>query len=145
MRDELVAALRSGAATQDYVAALRELSERYPSRAFSMLLSALEIDRAQGQAITPALEQAAKMLKQDKALSEETKAELAQITYEFYAVAAIIGGITFLVLRSGARAGDDGNIYSTTLGLIVLGLSFGNMLLGLFRFRSAVNKMRGSF
>ena len=141
VREEMAAALAAGQAGKDLVSAMRELGERYPSKAFEMFLAALEIDRAEGHAIAPALDQAAELLKQEFTLAAEANSALAQVKYEFYAVAAIVVGIASYLILGGEK--EFREAYSSPMGLIVLALAAGNMGLGFFRFNRKIKSVTG--
>lgn len=141
LKEEMLLTLAAGRAGRDLVGSMRELAKRYPSRAMEMFIAALEIDRAEGQAIAPALEQASDLLKKDFALSSEANAEISQTKYEFYAVAAIIGTIGLYMIFLTDY--DGGNPYFTFGGLIVVALAIGNIALGTWRFNRFVGKIKG--
>ncbi|MGZ4639145.1 MAG: type II secretion system F family protein [Actinomycetes bacterium] len=141
LREEMGRALAAGSAGGDLVAAMTLLAERYPSRAFTMFLAALEMDRSQGAAIAPAIEQAGDLLKKEFELATEARSKLAQVKYEFYAVAAIVAGIgAYLVLGSGATFHKA---YFSPTGAIVLLILGANCATGFFRFHRRIAKLTG--
>lgn len=141
LRTEMLKCLSSAEAGRDLVDALSDLRDKYPSRPMDMFITALEIDRAEGQAIGPALEQASKLLKDNFALSSETDAELSSIKYEFYGVTAIIIGIALALVFTGDELTQES--YRTFLGVCILLGSLGNMFLGMWRFGRKINKIKG--
>lgn len=141
MRSEMTRALAAGQAGKDLVGAMKELSQRYPSRAFDMFVAALEIDRAEGHAIAPALSQAAALLKQDFTLAAEANAKLGQVKNEFYAVAFIISGIAVYLIVGGPESVRQA--YTTLGGWIVIGLAVANAAAGFARFRKKINSLVG--
>lgn len=141
IRTEMLATLSAGQAGKDLLGAMRELAGRYPSRAFDMFIAALEIDRAQGAAVGPALTQASALLKRDFALAAEAKAEIAQTKFEFLGVAGIVVGLcAYLVFGSGP---ENREAYSSAAGVIALAIGAGNVALGGFRFFRMMNKVKG--
>jgi len=141
LRAEMSGVLEDYRATKDLVGALTLLAEKYPSRAMAMFVSALEIDRAEGQAIGPALKQAADLLKRDFALAAEANAEISQTRGEFFGVIGILGLIAGkMIFGSGSQAG---HAYTSGVGLIVLVVGFANVLFGIWRFLRLLNSARG--
>lgn len=141
IRSEMLATLSAGQAGKDLLGAMRELADRYPSRAFDMFIAALEIDRAEGHAIGAALTQASDLLKRDFALAAEAKAEIAQTKFEFLGVAGIVVGLClYLVFGSGQ---DNRDMYFSAAGLVALAIGAGNVALGGFRFFRMMNKVKG--
>lgn len=120
---ELAAALAS-TVTLELVPALEEVARRYPSRAFTLFLAALEVDRLQGGALAPALREASSMLQRQFELAQEAQAEVSQAKMEFYAVGGIVGIIAMTLLSSG-----DPNVrgaYFSPTGLV--GIAIGVIL-----------------
>jgi Flp pilus assembly protein TadB len=139
---ELTDVLAQVSASRNLVDALTELSERYPSRAFSMFISTLEMsDTVGGIGIAPALERVATILSKDFELTEEARAEIAQTRAEFYAVTAIVAGICFLLF---SKAGStNAAAFRSPLGLVALTVGFTNYLLGIWRVRRTLAKAKG--
>ena len=127
---ELAAAL-SSTVTMELVPALEEVARRYPSRAFTLFLAALEVDRLQGGALAPALREASAMLQRQFELSQEAQAEVSQAKMEFYAVGGIVGIIAMTLLSSG-----DPNVrgaYFSSTGLLGIGVAAVLVLTGIWR------------
>ena len=141
MRGEMLQALAKADAGVDLVDCIQELAVAYPSRAMTMFLTALEIDRAEGQAIAPALEQAADLLKRDFALQAELNAEISQTKYEFYAVAAIIIGLGLYLVLGGDEQSKEA--YMSMGGLIAIAIASANMAFGIWRFTRKLNTLKG--
>lgn len=141
IKAEMSRTLDVGRAGKDLIGAMRELRDRYPSRAFDMFIAALEIDRAEGQAIGPALKQASELLKRDFALANEAKAEIAQTKYEFLAVGGIVVGICAYLVLGGSP--ETRHSYQSFAGFIALSAAAGNVSLGTFRFFRMMNKIKG--
>lgn len=141
IRGEMIRVLDAQMLSKDLIAAMRELAERYPSRAMSMFISALEIDRAEGHAIGPALHQAAELLKRDFSLAAEANAEISQTRGEFFAVVGIIGGIAAQLLFGSDPTAREA--YTSLIGLTVVGLATANLGFGVFRFVRLLNVIRG--
>lgn len=139
MREEMTAVIEATGSGGDLIVALRGLREKYPSRAFDMFLSALEIDRSEGHSIAPALEQAADLLKKSFALQSEARAEITSTKWEFYAVAAVIVALTLkIVLESDpATAGA----FTSVIGVVLLVAGFANMGWGFLRFNKLIAKI----
>jgi Flp pilus assembly protein TadB len=116
---------------QSLVDALQKVEERYPSRAFTLFITALEIDEKQGGQLAPALREASAMLQRQFELAEEAQAELAQAKMEFFVVAAIVG----LIVVTMFTGSDDAtrSVYFSFIGLIAVGFGFGNAAIGFLR------------
>lgn len=98
--EELNAAL-AATVTMELVESLKEVEKHYPSRAFTLFLAALEIDRLQGGSLAPALREAASMLERQFELTQEAQAELSQAKSEFYGVIVILSLVALPLLTSG--------------------------------------------
>lgn len=141
LRTEMNKVLDAQVASKDLIGSMRELADRYPSRAMSMFIAALEIDRAEGQAIGPALHQSAELLKRDFALAAEAGAEISQTRGEFFAVIGIMGGISVYMIFSGDETSRAA--YTSFAGLAIVAVGFANVLVGVWRFLRLLNNARG--
>lgn len=141
IRSELSAAMDATVASKDIVKAMKDLEERYPSRAFSMFIAALEIDQAKGGRLEPALRQAASTLQRDFELSQEAVAEISQTRSEFFAVIGIIGLICFSMFVGGGETTQAA--YFTPVGLIAVGIGLLNFGLGIWRATRIFNNAKG--
>ena len=139
--EELGAALAQTVASKDLVGALRDLSVRYPSRAFSMFIAAMEIDEMQGGSLAPALRQAAALLSRDFELVEEAQAELSQTRSEFFIVTGIIGFICVFMFEAGGQAAHDA--YTSFIGIVILSIFIANFAFGIFRVLKLLSKAKG--
>lgn len=137
IKSEMSRVLDTQAATRDLIGAMRGLAERYPSRAIDMFISALEIDRAEGHAIGPALQQSADLLKASAALAAEAKAEISQTKNEFFAVLGVLGLIAAQMLFNADATAQKA--YLTPLGLTVVLIGAANVAFGIFRFYNLLN------
>lgn len=100
LRTELGLALEQAEATRDLVGPLKELSQRYPSRAFDLFVAALQVDDSVGSRIEPAIKEAARTMQRDFALVEEAKAEISQAKSEFYGILVVMSVISVLMLTT---------------------------------------------
>lgn len=141
LRSEMSAVLDTEMVTRDLIGAMRSLEERYPSRAFSLFISALEIDRADGHAIGPALRQAAQLLNDDFQLRAEAVAEVAQQRGEFLVILAVLGGLAAYMMLSGDQTRVEA--YTSPIGLGALGLSGANVAFGVYRMLTMLRKLQG--
>jgi tight adherence protein B len=141
LRGEMSRVLDAQVASKDLIGAIRELSVRYPSRAFELFIAALEIDRADGHAIGPALHQSADLLKGEFRLAAEANAELSQSRMEFLLILAILGGIGAKMLFSGDPQRHAA--YVSPIGLILVIVAGANVAFGVFRFLRMINNIRG--
>lgn len=144
LEDPLGAELHSALAatvTMELVPSLQEVSRRYPSRAFTLFLAALEVDRLQGGALAPALREASSMLQRQFELSQEAQAEVSQAKVEFYTVGGIIGMIAATLMSSNDPSIQDA--YFSTVGLVALGLGFGLAGLGVWRAMRILREAKG--
>jgi Flp pilus assembly protein TadB len=138
LRSELAVALDRATVDKDLVPALSDLARRYPSRAFDLFVTALEIERDVGAPMAPAIRQAVRILERDFELSQETNAEIAQARYEFYGILILLGFIAF-AMYSGSDATARG-AYLSPMGLLILAAATANMAFGLFRVHNIFRK-----
>lgn len=131
LRTEMLRVLNSAVASKDLVAAMRVLERRYPSRAMSLFVAAIEIEQDLGGEIVPALRQAADSLQTSFDLIEEAKAEVSQAKMEFYALVAIIGGTTLWMFSQADTQTREAFTNPIALFLIAFGLL--NFAFGIFR------------
>lgn len=141
LRSEMSHVLDVQIATKDLIGAMRELAGRYPSRAFELFISALEIDRADGHAIGPALRQAAGLLNDDFKLRSEALAEVAQQRGEFFIILGILGALGAYMIFGGDT--DRAKAYMSPFGLIALSAALGNVGVGVWRMLSVLRKLQG--
>lgn len=141
LRGEMSHVLDVQMATKDLIGAMRELAERYPSRAFGLFISALEIDRADGHAIGPALRQAAALLNGDFQLRSEAVAEIAQQRGEFFIILGILGALGAYMIFGGDT--DRMSAYTSPAGLTALALSLTNVGVGVWRMLNVLRKLEG--
>lgn len=131
MRSELRDALDEAAATKKLIPALRNLAARYPSRAFDLFLTALEIDEATGGAVAPALRQAADSLQKDFELAQEANAEIAQTRIEFVGILVIMGFIAMFMFTTSPA--ETRAAYATPFAMVVIGAALVNFAIGVLR------------
>lgn len=141
IRSEMLAVLDAQLSTKDLVVSMTELAERYPSRAFSMFISALEIDKADGHAIGPAIRQAANLLNTDFQLRAEALAEASQQRSEFFFILAGLGALTGYLLLSADEAHMEA--YLSPVGLIGLTVGAVNVLWGVVRVTKLFRRIQG--
>ena len=141
LRGELTRALDEAAATKDLIGALRQLAVRYPSRAFDLFLTALEIDRDAGGRIEPALRQAAEGLQQDFELAQEANAEISQAKIEYVGIMVIMGFIAVAMI--GGTDSSVRSAYFEPVSLILLALGAANFAWGVLRAQSMFRKASG--
>lgn len=141
LRSELSAAMDATVASKDLVRAMKDLEEKYPSRAFSMFIAALEIDQAKGGRLEPALRQAASTLQRDFELSQEAVAEISQTRSEFFSVIAIIGFVCFSMFTSGGETTQAA--YFSFVGIVAVGLGLANFALGVWRASRIFSNVKG--
>lgn len=139
---EMTQVLAQVAASRDLVEALTELSQRYPSRAFTMFILTLEMsDTVGGVSIAPTLERLAATLQKDFDLTEEAHTEVAQTKAEFYAVTAIVAFICFILFEKSGSTNQAA--YTSSFGIIALVIGLGNYAWGIWRVRRALAKAKG--
>lgn len=141
LRSEMLRVLDQQVATKDLVGAMRDLYERYPSRAFALFISALEIDQEAGHAIAPAIRQAAGLLNADFQLRAEAVAEVAQQRGEFFIILAVMGAMAGYLLITA----DETRMaaYTSPVGLIAIAASLGNVVWGVWRILTMLRKLAG--
>jgi tight adherence protein B len=138
LRGELEAALAARIGTDSLSDAMRELAQRYPSKAMQLLVAALAIDDAVGARLSPALRQAQTILERQFELAAEGTAEISQARGEFYAITGVMAVIAMLLIAgSGSEAKAA---YTSPGGIAVVGLALGNYVLGVFRARKIFRK-----
>lgn len=141
LRGEMTRVLDRQAATKDLIGALRELSERYPSRAFELFISAMEIDQADGHAIAPAIRQAATLLNSDFQLRSEAVAEVAQQRGEFFIILGVLSALGGYMIFGGDESRMEA--YLSPVGLMALGLSITNVIWGCWRMLAMLRNLEG--
>lgn len=132
----------SATVTQELVPALTTIAERYPSRAFSLFLAALEVDRLQGGSLAPALREASAMLERQFELAEEAQAELSQSKMEFFVVTAIIAGIAAFMLGQDNPTIRDA--YTSPVGLVAVGGGMVLFVTGIWRAMRLLRSAKGA-
>jgi tight adherence protein B len=141
LAEELEQVLADATTTKDLIAPLRELYERYPVRALSVLITAFEIDQQMGSKLSSVLHSASEALGKEFELVEEMRAEISQTRSEFYIVAGIILFIcVYMIALSGALVGGA---FTTPGGIIVLTLAGANFALGVWRVSRILARTRG--
>lgn len=141
LREEMSGVLDAQLATKDLVGAMRELSTRYPSRAFELFVASLEIDQAGGHAIGPALKQCAELLRRDFRLVAEANAEVSQQRGEFFLVLAILGAVAASMLFGHDPGRHEA--YTSPIGLIILTVTGANVAVGIWRLMRLLRNLRG--
>lgn len=141
LRSEMTAVLDAQAASKDLISGVRALAARYPSRAFDMFISALEIDQAEGHAIGPALHQAAEILARDFELSAEASAEISQTKMEFFSVLGVLGLICARLILGGDDTAKEA--YFSPVGTLFLLGGAAIVAWGVVRALRLLNKARG--
>lgn len=141
LRREFEATLDKTVAAMPLVEAMQELAERYPSGAMDMFVAALELDRRQSVNLSPAIRQAAAMLRRNFELTSEGRAEIAQTRLEFFIVSAIIGGIIAMLVFSGDP--QQQQVYRSGIGLVTVLGSIVLMVIGFVRARNIFRAVSG--
>jgi tight adherence protein B len=130
LHSEMSASLAAAAANRDLVGELRLLSQRYPSRAFDLLIAALEVNEELGGSLEPSLRQSAAILSSGFELAEEAKAEVSQAKAEYYGILIVLSIIAFSVYRANTEAITEA--LSDFVGVLILAASLGWAALGVF-------------
>jgi tight adherence protein B len=139
--EELERVLAETRASRNLVEALGDLAVRYPSRAMTMFVSALDIDQKVGGVLGPVLRQASALLEREFELAAEGRAEVSQTRSEFFILIAGITGLAFLMItRSGAQGAAA---YGSTIGMILMTLAASNFLFGIYRVTRLLRKASG--
>lgn len=136
------AALNAVVATQDLGKALEPLVAEYPSRAMTLFMAALDVDRISGGSLAPTLRQASDMLAKQFELAEETNAEISQAKSEFYVIIAIVSVMAFSLIVGGDPQARSA--YTSPAGLVVLGIGVANFAIGLWRGMRIFTKVGGA-
>lgn len=142
MHSELSAALEVANTTRNLVGALRGLYDKFPSRAFELFITAIEIDQDLGGRIEPALRQAAEMMQRDFDVAEEAKAELSQAKSEFGGMLIILAFICFSVLKGGSP--ESREAYTQPFGMIAVGAGMANVAFGIMRANNLMRRASGT-
>jgi tight adherence protein B len=142
LASELRTAVDAQLASGSLVSALKEISERYPSRSMRLFITALEIDEQMGAKLGPALRQAQTALEKDFELSAEANAEIAQAKGEFFAITAIIGFI--VVSLVGGAEGISRDVYYSFPGWLFLIFAAANYAWGILRTLKIFRIAKGS-
>lgn len=126
--EEIGRALAAAEVNKDQIGELERVAGRYPSRAFSMFITALRVQATQGGALAPLLRKTTTILTKDFELRAEAAAEISQTKMEFWAITGIISGIaTMMIFTPGNR-----EAYMSPVGIIATGVALANMGLGVF-------------
>lgn len=120
LRTELGGAMDRAIGNVDMVDALEELSERYPSQALEMFVTALKINRASagGGRLEPTIRRAGDIMLAQFELAQEATTELSQTKAEFWAVLGVIGLIGVVMIGGGGSQAHAA--YTSLVGIIVL-------------------------
>jgi len=131
LRRELKEAVSKMVGTTSLTQVLGDLAEKYPSRAINLFIAALEIDEKMGAKLAPTLRQAQQSLERHFDLVSEATAEVSQARVEFLGITAVIAMIALGMLF----AADNGTrgVYTSSTGLLLLGLTLANYMLGVVR------------
>lgn len=138
-RTEIAAALSSTVSNKNLVESLRPVGKKYPSRAWDLFISALEVDQLIGGSLQSAIRQAANLLQKDFDLGQKADRELASYKQEFIGLLGFVGFIAVTMFQAG------GDLFTTAFtgfpGLPILLAGFVNIIIGVVRamrlFRSA--------
>jgi Flp pilus assembly protein TadB len=141
LHGELVNVMDAATTGSDLVTELAKFAEKYPSRAFNLFLAALEIDRAEGNRLEPALTQASDMLKKTFALQSEARAELSSVRWEFIGVTGVICLITFKMVLDASSGTQGDNAFTTPVGLLLSFATVANVLWGIIRFNRLMDRL----
>lgn len=138
LRGEFEAALEATVASKDLVEALRDIQSRYPSRALSLFIAALDIERNTAGQLGRPVREAANLLRGEFELTAELKAETAQQKMAAWVMVLGIGAITVALLL-----GLDRSSFATPVGIIALCVAAANFVFGIFRIGSMIRKVEG--
>lgn len=141
IRSEMIATLDESRASKDLIGAMRRLSERYPSRALSLYIAALEIDQNEGHSIGPAIRQAAEDLHSDFQLRSEANAEISQQRGEFFIILGVMGAIAGYMMFGGD--GDRVEAYNSPVGFALILAGLANVGWGIWRVMRMLNTIKG--
>jgi tight adherence protein B len=130
LHSEMSAALAAAATNRDLVGELRLLAVRYPSRAFDLLIAALEVNEELGGSLEPSLRQSAGILASGFELAEEAKAEVSQAKAEYYGILVVLSIIAFAVYRANTEAINEA--LSSFVGVLILGAALAWAGVGVF-------------
>lgn len=139
LREEMIATLDAAKVSGDLVAEMAALAARFPSRAMTMLVTALELDRDLGAPIHEPLMRAAEALEADFELEETAAAEVAQVKAEFYAVFGGIGVISVMVFFTQSEE-SRAAVFGSFPALILLAVGFANYIFGFMRVKRMISK-----
>lgn len=144
LRSEMMNSLDSIiGSSRTVVDAFKDLSDRYPSRAMNLFVTALEIDERMGAKLGPALRQAQTALEREFELTAEANAEISQAKSEFYGIASIAGFIVVWLVATAEGISRDA--YSSPIGMIAIGVVAANYALGIFRTFRVFRSTEGNF
>lgn len=142
-RSELTAALSTNLATKNLIEALKPVGRRYPSKAWDLFMSALEVDQLIGGTLSPALRQAAELLQEEFTLQAKSQTLLASAKMAFWVVLGVIVVVAWVMING---MGDFAKgSYSNPVAVIALVAVFGNFLFGVYRVLRVFNTAGGKF
>lgn len=132
LQKEFTAAFASMITAEDSISSvLKPLAEKYPSRAFDLIMAALAVDDKVGAKLGAPLRQAQYALEREFELVSEANAEISQARSEFYGITVVIGLIS-IVLLTGSN-GSATEAYTSPIGIISLTFLISNYVFGIFR------------
>ena len=136
LREDILACLNSMVGTMGLGEAMKPLAALYPSAATRLLVSALEVNDAQGSHLVPVLRQAENSARRRIELSAEATAEVAEAKTQFIGVTIVTALIAFSLLGNSAEA------YSGVGPVTVISLGVMNYLWGVIRILKVFNKAK---
>jgi Flp pilus assembly protein TadB len=139
LRFDIIQACNSVTArTAGLGAAMKPLTEKYPSTATRLLVAALEVNDKHGARLLPTLKQAMNLASRQIELAAEATAEISQARGEFIGITIVMG---FIAL--GLMASSGVSTYTSPGAAVVLGLGAANYGLGFWRTMRVFRKAKG--
>jgi len=144
LKKEFSAALNSMITSEDTISsALKPILKKYPSRAFELVMAALEVDEKVGAKLGGPLRQAQKSLEKQFELQSEATAEVSQAKAEFFGITTIIGVIAVLMVTAGGASSRAA--YGSTLGILIISILLTSFGLGIYRTLRIFNRAKRGY
>ena len=136
LREDIMACLNSMVGTMGLGEAMKPLAVLYPSAATKLLVTALEVNDAQGSHLVPVLKQAENSARRRIELAAEATAEVAEAKVQFIGVTIVTALIAFSLLGNSTEA------YSGTGPIMVITFGVLNYLWGVQRILKVFSKAK---
>lgn len=138
LRGEFENALEATVASKDLVEALRDIGRRYPSKALSLFVTALDIEKMTAGQLGRPVREAANLMRREFELSNELSAETSQ-----QKIAAIVMVLGISAICGALIVGLDPESFFNPFGLTLLAFGGANFVFGIWRVSRMLASIKG--